>query len=233
MLYEAIRLGCEKYHKNERAYDDAYADFFSDRNQSKWDNPDTLGNVEIRKLILFLDKFQAWGWPNVGKTTPSDFSALPLVLESLSPLKHKTLLDADFKDDNICKLISSNFVALQRCGPDNKSWSVAASKILHMINPELFLMWDNRIQNSYGWPDYTTRFLPKMQQIAEEAIDEIVLKENLSYEEATEQLESCNHVERIPPSPYFPNKVAKVLDEFNFMKYTRMTPAVWKTEHDL
>ena len=234
MLYEAIRKGCELYHKeDERAYDEAYAEFFVDRCQSKWDNPETLDDVEIENLILFLDKFQAWGWPNRGKTKPTNFSTLPPVLTNLQPLSHKTILDVDFNDEKIRSLISSSFVELEKCGPDNKSWRVAASKILHLINPELFLMWDNSIRRGYDWPDYAGQFLPKMQQLAREAIRQIMDKESLSYVEASDKLESCIHTKKIPGLVHFPNKTAKVLDEYNFMKHTKMTMILWKVENDL
>ena len=232
MRYQAIRQGCKEYHQDERAYDEAYVEFFAKRCQSKWDNPDYLDNAEINNLIAFLDKFQAWGWPNVGKTRSSDFEVLPQVLENLRPLRHGiTILNVDFNNERTRRLIINNFVALQKCGPGNKSWRVAASKILHAINPELFLMWDNPIQSGYKWPVYTMRFLPQMQQIAKRAVNQIMAKENVYYQDAAaERLESCIHINRIPALDHFPSRIAKVIDEYNFMKYTRRSPTVRKME---
>ena len=95
--------------------------------------------------------------------------------------------------------------------------------MLHIIYPKLFLMWDGAIRCGYGGYDWIwyTDFLRRMQMIAKRAIKQV--KENDSYhsdEMAIASLTGCKHT------------LAKTLDEYNFMKFTKNCDAVWKAEYE-
>ena len=83
-------------------------------------------------------------------------------------------------------------------------------------------MWDTAIIEKYGCGKFIlyTDFLSKMQKLAKCAIKQV--KENESYrndEAAIASLTGCKHT------------LAKTLDEYNFMKYTKCCGSVWKAEH--
>ena len=220
MLYEEIWRGCKRYHQRCADYDHSYDKFFKEKCQPKWDNPDALDEAEVNNLIVFLNRFQAFGPFNIGKSKPENFEKLPQVLENLQPLRHSAMLDVDFDDASTCQIIRENFVILARCGPDDKCYDVAASKILHAINPELFVMWDNRIRNKqywrhwpselcWYWPGYAEGFLPKVQQRMRMAINELVNDRELSSDEEAVRFftDYCKHE----------NSLAKIIDEYHFV----------------
>ena len=86
---------------------------------------------------------------------------------------------------------------------------VTASKILHVVNPGLFVMWDRRIIRNYHVDDtadgYANCFLPWMQRLVKDAICQIMDEDRTSREDAVRSLTPCSH------------SLAKVLDEYNFM----------------
>ncbi len=54
MLYEAIRLGCEKYHQG--GYGEAYPKYLRQRDFRKWNNPECLDD-EARKAVRFVNEW--------------------------------------------------------------------------------------------------------------------------------------------------------------------------------
>ena len=222
MLYKRIRLGCELYHNppaeedNRRAkrYDKAYSDFLRYRHEasSKWDRPELLGLEDASSLRRFLDEFLASSWHNIGKTNARVLlKAMQDVIPNLRSLQNMTLLNVDFSDVDVANAIKESFLTLERSGPDGKSYPVAASKILHAINPKVFVMWDNDIIEDHSmphagaWP-YTHHFLPSMKRLANSAITELEERGGLSCVDAIRCLTPCS------------NSLAKVLDEYNYVR---------------
>ena len=141
-------------------------------------------------------------------------SRLEQTLRLTSHLCEKTLLDVDFLEATsvdgerltISEVIHRSWVTISKCSDVDL---VVASKILHAINPELFVMWDTKIIVKHGAISisfrYSDRFLPKMQQLAECAISQIMDAESISRESAIDSLTRCSH------------SLARVLDEYNFV----------------
>ena len=222
MLYKSIRLGCELYHNppaeenNPRAkrYNKAYSDFLRYRHEasSKWDRPELLGLEDASSLRRFLDEFLASSWHNIGETHSEDLlEAMQDVIPNLRSLQNMTLLDVDFSDVDIANAIKASFLTLERCGPDHKSYPVAASKILHAINPEVFVMWDGPIIEDHVMPHagaypYTHCFLPRMKRLANSAITELEESRGLSCVDAIRCLTPCS------------NSLARALDEYNYVR---------------
>ncbi len=100
--------------------------------------------------------------------------------------------------------------------------SAATSKMLSAaVNLDLFVMWDCAIQSGYcvgrNGCDYAHVFLPEMQMIAKHAIDESMNREGLSYGNAIESFTaSCSNN----------NSLAKIIDECDYMKYTKSNTVV-------
>ena len=170
MLYEAILLGCEKYHQAPYSYDDAYREYRNDRDEDKWSNPKTLDYSEVDRLILFVNQWGCMMPREAHDNVERLREGLKRQVPELNRLKDYTLLNGDL-DQATCELFERSFDVVANAG--HRFESVATSKMLHAaINPELFVMWDGRIMSGYGLDgsgrEYAHRFLPRMQSIARE-----------------------------------------------------------------
>ncbi len=232
MLYEKIRLGCEKYHQHEYAYDGYYRSYRDAKNQPKWNNPDRLDCDEVKRLVRFANE---WGSriPKNGETIRRLLTSLTDVVPRLNTLKSATLLDVKF-DESTMQMIQECFDAITRSPVKNDGVTkirrhVGTSKMLHVaINPELFVMWDNDIQSAHiaqtarslrinlspgnAGVLYAGLFLPKMQRIANQAVDEVVSRENRS---------RANAIQSFTDRCQKKNTLAKIIDEYNFAKFKR------------
>ena len=218
MLYQALRLGCQKYHENESRYDTAYRLYIQNRNADKWDYPETLDYNEIYRLIKFVN---SWGGRFPYSQAEDLLGTLKREVPKLNSLKYSTLVDIQLGQDidgiAVDQLISNSF---NKIANRNKYYSVATSKIIHTaINSNLFVMWDNRIQQSYkvGWGNGQryVKFLLEMQKLAEQAIAQIMNIEDLTRNDAIKSMSSSEC------------SLAKIMDEYNFMKYTRYDYDMW------
>jgi len=217
MLYQAILVGSEFFHLDPRA--SYYDRYLSEKRMDLWTKPDTIPEAEVERLILFLNQ-----WNSHYDSSPTQRRQLLQAIRSAFPrieaMGKATLLTIDLSTDSVRRDISLVFQAIASCG--RRYEATAASKILHTIKPELFVMWDNRIQSSYACDpssdDYASRFLPRVQKLALKALREYAKAEDVTRNEAKRALTPCGHT------------LAKVLDEFNFAKFTLRRNEVWDAE---
>lgn len=233
VLYKEIRRGCKEYHNKPHAYDESYNAYMCiSKVKYDWLHPDPLNSEDAAdNLLAFLKKWRAWR--RGAKVELEDFhsdmqTALQNVAEQLTPLMGKTILDLNLsktptRDNKILvggdllKIILIFDELADRCGYGGYS-STAASKILHAINPDGFVMWDRNIREEYaqkllerktalttGW-DYAYHFLPEMQRIANTAI-----------EQAMNEEDHCSRAAAIKLLTPCGNSLAKVIDEYNYV----------------
>lgn len=214
MTYEKIRQGCKEYHQSYKYYDGTYASYTKDKDQTKWDNPESLDYDEVKRLVRFLNQ---WGtmMPSNDETIRRLLNNLTIAMPRLNKLRNKTLLDVNF-DETTMQMIEECFnaiagSAIRRDGVEVTLY-VGTSKMLHAaINPHLFVMWDNMIQVRYGLlgtgSTYAHIFLPKMQEIANRAVNEVINQENLPCADAIQSFTDCCEKK---------NSLAKIIDEYNF-----------------
>ena len=214
MLYQAIRLGCQKYHASQYNYDVAYRRYLYDRDADKWNNPETLDFTEVNRLVKFANQWKC-RMPAYPSNVQNIQTGLRRALPHLNLLRDKTLLDVDLnsgiRDTTVGQLVSMRFHEIAISG--KRFESVATSKMIHAaINPNLFVMWDNRIREGYGISGNRGRsyilFLKLMQNLAETAIQESIDAENLTREDAIISLTPRGHT------------LAKAIDEFNYVLFT-------------
>ena len=221
MLYQAIRKAREKYlscgYGND--YDTAlscYHDALEKRRSGPY--PKNPSREEAWILLSFANGWNA----NMTATFENVQCALSEIEPDLKGLCGKTILNVGL-DDETRELIGRNFEKLARCNQKKHNEATGASKILHIINPDLFVMWDRRIVKHYGcgeWIPYTN-YLNKMQQLAKQAVAEVMDNEkDHSCETAIASLTGGKRT------------LAKALDEYNFMKYTKEDGSVWKAEYE-
>ena len=220
MLFEDIQKGSEKYHREHRTYVEIYDNYFASRaDPSRWRDESTLDADEVNALMTFLRGF---GW----RTSPSYHDKLSHWLrETLSYTNHlcdKTLLDVQFDEPiaignrqlSVEQIMKHSFDTISKCP---RVGSTFASKILHAINPDLFVMWDykisvidgviNRMDNrDVGTANhYVDHFLTPMQRLAKCSISQIMDIGNVPRADAVSSLIPCSH------------SLPKVLDEYNFV----------------
>jgi hypothetical protein len=102
--------------------------------------------------------------------------------------------------------------------------SVASAKTLHMLSPGFFVMWDNSIYEGYrrilpgtgceAW-FYAYEFLPRMQSEVANLIEDGIKETGSSREELLAEIRSGFG------SFSAAKTVAKVLDEFNYVMFTK------------
>lgn len=225
MLYEAIREACGKYrccYGND--YDTAlscYCDAFAKRRNGP--NPCKPSYEEAWILLSFANGWNARMTANFLDV----HRALCEIEPDLEKLRAKALLDVCL-DDKTLKLIGRIFEKLATCKSKERNEATGASKMLHIINPKLFVMWDGAIRSGYicklekkDWIWYT-EFLQEMQRLAKQAVCEVMEQdESHSRETAIASLTGCKRT------------LAKAMDEYNFLKYTKEVGSVWKAEYEL
>jgi hypothetical protein len=107
---------------------------------------------------------------------------------------------------------------------------VAAAKILHIFAPYFAAPWDDSIRTAYGCRrlGYSV-FLQRVQQEMAEAVSSYAQAQHFSdLCEAREKLaeELCRNVNK-------PRSLVKIVDEYNFLKYTRGEAVLWKKRNNL
>jgi len=122
-------------------------------------------------------------------------------------LKEKSLDDVNFDEtENLIGKIYSKLLSI--LGP------TGASKALHLMNKNLFMMWDDRIRKGYktGTDERSyIIFMKEMQSIANEVIDSICRKFNCPRDSAIERLLKLINQKTLP----------KLIDEYNYVKFTK------------
>ena len=234
MLYEAIRLGSELYHcdANLSSSNEAYRKLLCcDMDHSKWQNPNSPDMEEVKKARDFV--VRTWKTRNMQAKSEHLLPVLEKVLPKLNKLRGKTILDVCLDEniygESIADVICSSFKKIANCGPPSKrngrpnNEVTAASKIFHIINPELFVMWDRAIISGYGGYNrrlFYTDFLRRMQKLANYAICQIEKECGVCRDEAIARLQCDGHT------------LAKALDEYNYVKFTLNDDSVWQTEYE-
>ena len=226
MLYEEIRQRCSMYH--ERAgysYDKSYASYLKDKDQSKWNNPATLDCDEVKRLVNFANKWRS-RVPKNDETIRRLLNNLITTVPRLNALQSATLLDVNKFDESTKQMIQECFDTITKSpvrhdGVTRVRRPVATSKMLHVaVNPKLFVAWDENIQEGtigapvppkYAGVLYAQVFLPMMQNVANQAVDEVMNQENLSHAAAIQSF--TDHCEK-------KNSLPKIIDEYNYAKYT-------------
>jgi hypothetical protein len=231
VLYEAILLGSQIFHSGESrvSYYDAYFKI-----APVWlvNEPERLDLARADELIGFVNR-----WGTRCRIKPRHLkAALERVLPELSALRGESLLHIDLAQQvrgtgTTGGVIERVFHAIASA-EGSRYESTAASKMLHLIHPQLFVMWDSYIAWGYAAArsstegrarDYARCFLPRVQRIARRAVEEYRSAHSATEEQAVQAL--CSGC-RCPPT------LAKVVDEYNYVKFTWNDERVWQAEFE-
>ena len=131
---------------------------------TKWDEKNAY-----KYLIRFLE---LWGMGRpASKIDPGELAAkLNECTRLLEQLEGEDLLTLDLKARrNLLAELFGKISAVKHVGP------TGASKILHLLKPNVFVMWDQEIRRQYGVSDNEEgylEFLAEMKSLLKELLDE-------------------------------------------------------------
>ncbi|MEM0211814.1 MAG: hypothetical protein QXK88_07255 [Desulfurococcaceae archaeon] len=200
------------FKKLQMKFCQAYEKYVLDRRQV-WENLSQIDEDQTKDTIIGFLK--AWNIRNVNRIAPNSLGgALKELNKYFDALRDKSLLSLNFdekvnvdgqemKISDVIKEIYKRLSEVKGVG------STSASKIMHGVIPELFMMWDENIRSGYGYAGNEIgylRFMREMQRILRRVIE--------TYGGSPEEL--CHEA-------YSDAKktLTKLLDEFNYMKFTR------------
>jgi hypothetical protein len=215
MTREELLKGCSAYHAHELR-DSVYV-VARHWIEQFWDSTDDI----VDGLIVLLLSWNA----NFYRFSPANFSLLPQAIEKSRPLlerlRKKTIID--FLPDNDQEQITEMFDFFMVGTRTQKGHSpVGAAKALHLLVPDSFPIWDERIAKHYSCYWYhagsaSEKYL-KFMAIAKSDLDRLLnsLSPSGDSREAGFEL-FCR------PCPVASKwrSPLKIIDEYNYAKYTK------------
>jgi hypothetical protein len=220
MYWRDLVLGSRIYEDHEPA-DRFYYEYQIEHQAASWISRDGPSEGEVARLVLFLNQW----WTHYPSGATSQAALRQAFLEAkamLTPMLRLSIVDADFEADilpgiSLAMATTVVFSYIATCGP--RTETTGTSKMLHMLNPRFFVMWDAAIRRGYKvrratGEEYASNFLPLMQRELQEAITSFAEDNQATPNRPDIQLEALRA----------PRTLAKMIDEYNYMKYTKMHP---------
>jgi len=210
--------------REEVTIDQRYFDYVSSRDGAAWDSDEGPNDDEIKKLFTFLNQWRTRCRSDAGardKFKQAYLQVLPL----LRALRGHTLLETAFdgvlpQGMSVSEAVASIFERIASSGSQYES--TATSKILHVLYPPLFVMWDAAIRGGYAVGgrsgDYAERFLPRIQREGREAVDSYIAERKAGPSTAVRELEGlCGG-----------RALTKLIDEYNYCRFTLRVDELWR-----
>jgi len=200
------------------------------RRKDIWENLGNLKDIDIKDVILnFLNK-----WRCRIKVTPDLISSLQQKLKELRgyfiSVKDEKLESLDFDKDVTVDgrtfkaedVIIKIFDSLRRIKVGRRNFgATATSKVLHMVNPNFFMMSDGNIREHYGCSANSNgyiNFMWRMHRLCNEIIKSYCNKFAVNDRSAKEKIYKTCHNNWVIPEGY--TTLPKLIDEFNYSRYT-------------
>ena len=210
MNYEDLLVEHGRFYsgENRACY---YDEYMRHKDWSNWGN--TVPVIEVIKLFGFV---LSWD-PHFEGDVATFCHAYERVYPRLVRLQGMTIDSVDLDDGDLRADIREIFDDIAHCTRGRRYESTGASKMLHTIVPQLFVMWDRKIRlgilggenRKYG-VNYIDEFLPLMQQEAIDVRTSCAEKLKLDNDQAIEYI--SKHADG--------KTLAKLIDEYNYMKHT-------------
>ncbi len=193
-----------------------YEAYIKNRDPMAWLNsPD----VPLKEALLLFGWVHSWD-PNF----EGDLVRFLQIYEEIFPIiknfEDKPLAAVDLTD-NAKHSLRIIFDKTAKCCRTSRYESTDASKLLHGIVPNLFVMWDDKIRKGivgiressrdYDGRCYAYEFLPKMQEFARLFLDSYVKEKGGDHLRASEEISQM-------ADGY---TLTKLIDEFNYVRFTK------------
>jgi hypothetical protein len=193
---------------------------------AQWESDTGPSADQVAEMLRFLNRL-ATRYPSDEGSRASFKKAYVKVLPLLRLLEGYDLIEAQFDSrvagaETLSETIQEVFGTLARA-VKKPQWT-GASKILHVLQPRLFVMWDSAIRSGYAVKEgsesseYGYWFLPLMQREAREAVDSYAAETKSERRVAVQELEK-----RAGGRP-----ITKLLDEYNYCKFTLRCRKLWE-----
>lgn len=199
MDYQALMEGDRRFQKLPK-FDDAYKEHILNKRQI-WENLSQLTPQDARNTII--EFLKAWKIRYTKRIKPIKLKEKLRKLnahfqvfrnECLMALdfdREMTLNDRRMKVSEVVKEIYLGLCDEKGIGP------TSAAKIMHGVNPEVFMMWDRKIREGYGYDGNEVGYLRFLIEARS------ILLRMASYLRETDR------------------SATKLLDEYNYMKFTQ------------
>jgi len=214
MSYVELLLAHGAYYKYERRAK-AYDEYFSKKQLEKW-TAERIDIDEVSKLFDFI-----WKWDRNFKRNDEIFvTVFQDIFTIFDSINNYEFNKFHLNYNKIMSKVSQIFNKVALYYDDYRYQSTAASKILHAINPSLYIMWDSKIRegilghrdNRYS-NDYSEHFIPKMVKNCNEIIQDFIVENNATDSDFYDFVSGASDGKTI----------TKLLDQLNFMTYTMPT----------
>ena len=226
MHWQKLVTASRLYREHVKKANEAYDLHMAQRKPAQWDLDEGPSDDEVTLLVKFLN---AWAtrYPSDEGSKASLKKAYVKVLPRLRLLTGYDLLEARFDSEvadgkTLSGVIQEVFGTLASAG-EKRQWT-GASKILHVLRPRLFVMWDSAIRSGYAVKEgsesseYGSWFLRRMQREAREAVDSFVAETKIGKSVAVRELEKLGGGRHI----------TKLLDEYNYCKFRLGCRELWE-----
>jgi len=212
--------------KTDGYYNAYYDAYMKERKPDQWEADTGPSDDEVARLFRFLNQWRTRYQDNKG--SQGQFrDAYLRVLKQLRLLKGYSLVEARLDSQvadgkTLSETIQEVFETLASAGKKHQ-WT-GASKVLHVLQPRMFVMWDTAIRGGYAIKDgsessdYASWFLRRMQCEAREAVDSFVAETKLERRVAVPELEKLGGG----------RPITKLLDEYNYCKFRVRCPELWE-----
>jgi len=215
MHWRELLKGSELYYKEEKR-DHFYDEYMKTKDWPAWDGPE-LPDSEVRLLFTFLNQWSTH-YPSGPEAVIAFKEAYRIVFPKLQAIGHTKLEEADLTVST-SEQVKDIFEKVASCGARYEA--TGASKILHAIAPQFFVMWDANICSGYAVygtaHEYAYKFLPRIQKQIHEAIRSYMADFAFGQKNAAKEL--CQKGGGKP--------LTKLVDEYNYAKFTLRLDELW------
>ena len=197
---EEFIKGIEEFEKHEKR--DAMYRVATFLVRHFWGNPSDMADGLGVLLLTWNQAFYRYGNFDFDKLE----ECIKNNLEKLKKFRNRNITELSKSDESDIKLIFTEFMESLRIASGNmkgRKSPVAVAKALHLLAPNFFPLWDDQIAKAYGCyynnnpAEKYIRFMKLIKEFAEKVGD------------------------YINPSNYQNKTFLKLIDEFNYSKYTK------------
>lgn len=216
--YKKLIKGAQLFENDPVAH--FYDEYMEEKNYQEWKDPCTLSDGEIGKLFRFIISWD----PHFGqeRNRIAEFRhAYQNIYSLLRKLERETIYNITFEEivgkSTLITHSQAIFLIFEEIAHCFKRYeSTNTSKIIHTLNPHLFVMWDDAIRyhilgieltKRASGHDYAYRFMPLMQRTVKKIIRSYMEKHRCNQEEAVKRISECGNNRTL----------AKLIDEYNWV----------------
>ena len=226
LSFERLAWAALFYHNMEN-YDEPYRELLqkSEIILTLRTNPNNLLRDQVKDNIIkgFLLRWGCRPLQATDKLAECIIEATIKIQNSLQWLNDKKLIDLDLAgNDNAIKDCYQTMVNIR-----NGFSHTAASKFLHVISPELFVIWDGPMRKHYkkyyDIAESAEGYFEYMKQMKEDLIQKVLP----SFSKANNECPAAFLSEKLKIDP--PKTLVKYLDEYNWITITKkvILPPPW------